>query len=165
MKPVLCLLCLLLTAGGCGFHLRGEGPDLRPAVSDVYLDAAPDSVVARELRARLQDAGVRIDPDGDRDRFTIRVGPEALSNEVLSVSPQTGKAEEYLLVMTIPLTVIAPDGTALADAETVTVTRDYTLEEEAVLSDFREREVIQNELRSEAAARIVRRFSALVRSR
>ena len=162
MKRVVFLLCVLLTAAACGFHLRGEG-SLHAAVSSVYLDAAPDSVVGRELRTRLQDAGVQVDDSGGADRYAIRIGPETLSNEVLSVSPQTGKAEEYLLVMKIPLTVTAPDGRTLADAEAVTVTRDYTLEEEAVLSDFREREVLQDELRGDAAARIIRRFNALVR--
>ena len=85
----------------------------------------------------------------------VRILPESLERRLLSVYP-TGQVAEYELIYGVKYVVQFPDAEAVsADFE---VLRDYQDDPDQVLAKSRELELVLQEMREEAADRIIRRL-------
>lgn len=155
------LVITLLPA--CGFHLRGTGASAASIQAErIMVAAAEGGMVARELRAQLQLAGVRVVNARKDAEYVLRVTDEELQRDVLSVSPRTGKAEEYELTLTVLLTIVGPEREVLVDAERISLVRDFTFDQDAALGKFSEEELLTRELTRETVDQILRRLSAAI---
>ena len=145
---------LALTLAGCGaFQPRGA------------LDL-PGSVQVRggsfELRdaleARLAGSGVRL--AGKGADLVLAVRPGGFRERLLSVEPVRGAAREYQIAYVVRYTLKDGKGQKVLEPGDVKVVRAYRVHQGERLSRTRERAVIRDEMRREAAAAIVRRLHA-----
>src|SRR5690606_35269505 len=102
-----CFLAALLAAvllPACGFHLRGTGTGAASIQAErVYVTADGTSLVVRALRSQLRLAAADLQSKRKDAEYVLHITDERLDRDVLSVSPRTGKAEEYELTLTVLL--------------------------------------------------------------
>lgn len=166
MRIAWLLIPLLFLTAACGFHLRGSQPQAEvDAISSIYIRANRAGDIAREVTARLEQAGITILPEAEQAEYQLTLANERFERDVLSVSAQTGKAEEYRLILTVHMSVTHSDDGLLLDNETVEVSRDYTFDEDAVLGTFSEEQVLREEMTRRVTSQIVSRLNATARNR
>ena len=153
------LPALSLAPAACGFHLRGAQPGGQAEARSVYLHGADAERVRQALRERL---GAAVAARRGEAEYQISVSGESIRQNVLSVSAVTGKVEEFKVNYSCRLSIekIGAE-TALVDNQRLSFSRDYTFDEDAALSKFEERRLIEDELINEAAQAIARRFNAV----
>ena len=151
-------------AQGCGFHLRGQAPAARAEQAQsfsVYLRVADASPLATELRSQLDIAKIKIRDSMEGADYALSVSGERFQQMPLSVSPTTGKVEEYQIVFTLRVNISRADGELLVDNQTLRVSRDYTFDEEAALGKFVEEEGLREELLKQVVDQIIRQLSTV----
>jgi len=170
MRRLFPLLLPLLLLSACGFHLRGSRPQAEvDSVSSVYIRAERAADLAREVTAQLKDADIEVVADPDKAEYLLTLSNSRVERNVLSVNAQTGKAEEYQLLLTVKMSVarmseVHAGGEPLVADEAVQVERDYTFDEDAVLGKYSEEQVLEEEMTQLAANRIIRRLNAAARN-
>ncbi|MFT5131600.1 MAG: LPS-assembly lipoprotein [Gammaproteobacteria bacterium] len=165
MKTQYLIIILLFTLSACGFHLRGSQQSLSMAISEVYVSNTHANEVTNEVRLQLVGSGVKVVESKEMAKFALKLDKESFDRTVLSVSGRTGKVEEYQLTFTVNMSVIDDSGNELLSDEQIYLTREYTFDENAVLSKFGEEQLLRDELVSEAATQIVRRLDVETRSK
>ena len=81
--------------------------------------------------------------------FVVTLKEESFEKSVLSVSPETGKVEEYQVLLKAKMDLVKADGTFIIEDETLTVIRDFAFDETAVLGEFSEESIIQENFKKE----------------
>lgn len=151
-------------AQGCGFHLRGHAPAANAEQAQsfsVYLRVAETSPLAAELRSQLAIARVKIRDSMEGADYALSLSGENFKQTALSVSPTTGKVEEYQIVFTLRVSISRADGELLVDNQALRVFRDYTFDEEAALGKFIEEEGLRTELIKQVVDQIIRQLSTV----
>ncbi|MBI1732581.1 MAG: hypothetical protein HYR49_07400 [Gammaproteobacteria bacterium] len=152
-----------IAAAGCGLHLRGSSTEAEQLQNkSIHLDQDKAPNVALELREILTASEVRLAGKIKEADYVIRVAGEKITRDVLSVSPQTGKVEEFQLTYLVRLTVLRPGAKALLENVPITLQRDFTFDQDAVLGNFSEEETLRDEMAREAAEQVLRRSSAAI---
>jgi LPS-assembly lipoprotein len=163
MRLLLIVAALACTLAGCGFQLRGSSTAAEAlAGRTIHLDADRAPAAGVELRQILNASGVHVARRAKGAEYTIRLAGEKISRDVLSVSPQTGKVEEFQLTYVVLLSVQRAGGETLLDGVPVTLQRDFTFDQDAVLGNFSEEEILRDEMAREAAEQILRRSAAAI---
>ncbi len=168
MRQLILSIALLACLGGCGLHLRGSSADGGADAGGfdawrILLEQSRAQGVWAELREILATSGTQMARNAKQADYVIRLAGERITREVLSVSPRTGKVEEFQLTYRVQLTLQRVGGATLLDAVPVALQRDYTFDQDAVLGNFSEEETLRNEMTREAAEQVVRRSSAAIR--
>ena len=158
------LLAIILTIVGCGFKLRGDY-GLPTGIKQLQLLAAQKNTpLHRVLAKQLQ--GLNIDVwdnttsssyiDEQADAL-VYLTSDRLERRLLSLF-STGQVAEYELVYTIKYQIQFPE----QDPQEIEfdVTREYQDDPDAILAKSRELDLIQNEMRQEAANRIIRQIAS-----
>ena len=151
------ILTLVMTLPTCGFQMRGSQSINVVNISSLDLRSATADELAREVKTQLQLAGVTITSKAD---YTLSLEHENYDRSVLSISPRTGKAEEFQLTLTARMSLAKVDGTDLINNELISVSHDYLFDEDALLGKAAEESVLKANLRRQAAATILRRVHA-----
>ena len=162
MKKAPLLFALSLLLAGCGYHLRGGGgSQVELQDQRIFLVQSKAGNLARELRPLLGDAGANLANTRSDAEYVLSLENEKMDRDVLSVSPQTGKAEEYQLTYTVVMNVsrIGKEKPLVRDQK-IMLQRDFTFDQDAVLGKFSEEELLRDELLREAAEQVLRRLSA-----
>lgn len=163
MHRLLPILALLVAVSGCGLQLRGSSSAATAlAGRQVHVDAPRGLGAAAELREILRASDVKVARLSKGTDYTIRLAGERITRDVLSVSPQTGKVEEFQLNYVVLLTVLGADGRKLVDNAYITLQRDFTFDQDAVMGNFSEEEILRDELAREAAEQALRRTAAAI---
>ena len=158
------LACLALAA--CGFHLRDTRSTVaKLRVESIYVDESGASDLAREVQARLRNTGVNIAESAEAAQFVLLLSREGFRRDVLSVSPRTGKVEEYQLTFSARLSLRETGGEKLLDNDPLTLVRDYTFDQNEMLGKFSEEETLRDELTGDAADQVLRRVGAALSHR
>jgi LPS-assembly lipoprotein len=157
------LTTLLLSA--CGFQLRGSTGLSAEAISSIHVQSPPDSSIATELRSQLQMAGATLAASSEQAGYILVLNNEQYRRSVLSVSPASGKVEEYQMSLGINMTLSAVTTRALIASERISAVRDYTFDENAALAMFTQEAMLREDLSRQIASSIIRRLSAAVESR
>lgn len=159
-KQIWVVVVALSLLAGCGFQLRGtRKADIDAATA--YLQSGPADLLLAHLRRTLAYSGVRTVSSPAKADLVIALGRERIERRVLSVDARTGKVREFELDYTVGLTVRRADGQVLVDDESVELQRDFTFDETAVLGKFEEQALLEQDIRADAAATILRRLEAL----
>jgi LPS-assembly lipoprotein len=158
---IACLALALLS--GCGFHLRGAGdvPALDLKAGRVQVSETRAAGIAAEVRSRLEMAGVDANSAAE-PRYFIQLDNERIDRDVLTVSPRTGKVEEYQLNFLVYLTVADAGGKRLLENVPIALSREYTFDPDGVLGKFSEEETLRTELTRAAADQVLRRVRAVI---
>jgi len=158
-RIVLSLLLLSLLSG-CGFHLRGSPGAATSRLHSVYIRSAYSGTILAEIRAQLQQAGVELSPGPEQAQLVLALEGENYQRSVLSVSPRTGKVEEYQLTLEVYMSVADTDGTVVLGSTRVAAARDYAFDQDSVLGEFTEENTLREDLSRRVATRIIRRLDA-----
>jgi LPS-assembly lipoprotein len=151
------VLLLLAALAACGFHLQGVAR-LPPAFATTRL-VAEDRYTDfhRALGEALRASGSRL--VGADAGATIEVLVDDSGQRVLSVSA-SNTPTEYEVYYTVRYRVRIGDKEALTP-KVLTLTKDYSFNETAVLAKENEQEQIRAALARELAALVMRRLTAL----
>tara|TARA_X000000368_G_scaffold402365_1_gene376212 strand:- start:59 stop:556 length:498 start_codon:yes stop_codon:yes gene_type:complete len=163
MRVRLLLIYVLLLTTACGFHLRGS-QTAKINIDNLYINSASASSLAKEVKLQLSGTGNALADSAQNASFVITIKEESFEKSVLSVSPKTGKVEEYQMLLHAKMDLIKADGTFLLEDEKLTVIRDFAFDENAVLGEFAEESIIQEDLIRRAANQVIRRLQALISS-
>lgn len=158
--PRLAVLSLLLVLTGCGFQLRGDY-DLPPLLERVMVSGP--QFLRDELVVGLRASDAEVVESREAATAIIDLGRERFSERVLSVDPDTGRSREFEVALAVNFRVEAADGTVVAPNQTVELQRDYVFDEDAILGKSRERGVLREEMRRDAAQQILLRLQGLDR--
>ncbi len=153
----LVLLLMVVTAGGCGYQLRGA-VSLPPELDGIHVAGPRD--IGAALTLLLDSGGIQVQSSRDSASAVLRLRDELFDRRVLSVDASTGKEREFELAYRVAFELIGADGEELLPMQTVSLVRDYVFDANAVLGESREQEVLHAEMRRDAATRIVRRITA-----
>ena len=146
---------------GCGYHLRGQSPQVKAEGGYSIHVSAAAGPLADAVKSQLAISGVRV-TDGIKEAdYLLTMSGGAFERQVVSVSPQTGKVEEYLIVFTARISISEAGGEDLVTGQDIRVSGDYAFDEDAALGKFSEEETIREELLEQAAAQIIRRLNTL----
>jgi LPS-assembly lipoprotein len=151
------VVALLPALAACGFHLQGVAR-LPPAFGTTRI-VAEDRYTDfhRALEDALRASGSRL--SGAGATATVEVLTDDSGQRVLSVSA-SNTPTEYEVYYTVRYRVRIGDKEALTP-KLLTLTRDYSFNETAVLAKEQEQEQIRAALARELAALVMRRLSAL----
>ena len=151
------LIVVILSISSCGFQLRGsqQFPEHIKLVEVRSLSAHDPQ--ARALAERLPvyqlDYTRAAAPDEVANTVVIELRPENLDRRLLSVF-RTGQVAEYELIYRVDYRLTFP-GQAPVNS-VVEVLREYQDDPDQVLAKSRELDLILDEMRAEAADRIIR---------
>ena len=154
-------LCLLVTA--CGFHLRGEESAGVPA-DKLYLDIGGSGDIGREVREQLRLTDTTLTETAKESDYILRISNQRYDREVLSVSPRTGKVEEYELTLSATILVATSEGETLVNNERLSATRDYVFDETAVIASGDEQQLLREEMTRQIANLALLRARSAIRN-
>ena len=160
-SPVLILAFLLMVLSACGFQLRGANLQALQN-ANIFVQSSNANVLTAEVKRQLLDADISpVSSAADAD-YIVTLSNESFNRKILSVSPTTGKVEEYEVTYTAMLKITTLDESSTARTEPVSATRDYTFDEGSVLSKFREESVLKKDITKQVAATVLRRLRAVI---
>jgi LPS-assembly lipoprotein len=160
----ICILTIILSIVGCGFKLRGDY-GLPAGIEQLQLLAVQKNTpLYRILWKQLQGFNIELlDNTASTKQVDQKIDAivyltsDKLERRLLSLF-STGQVAEYELVYTIKYHIQFP----AQEAQEIEfdVTREYQDDPDAVLAKSRELDLIQKEMRQEAANRIIRRIAS-----
>ena len=162
MKLHSLLLVLSICVSACGFHLRGSQIG-ELDVSSIHVQSHGAAKLASIVKTQLQIVGIETVDNATEAEYVLQLKDESFKRNVLSVSPRTGKVEEFELVYTAQMAVSQADGTPVMPGDSIRVVRDYTFDEDAVLGKFTEERLLQEDLTRRAASQVLRRLQAVLK--
>lgn len=160
------LLFLMAQLVACGFQLRGS-INLSSDMSPIYLEQNSVFDLAREIKSLLISNRIELVKNVQQSKSQLVLLNETKSQRVLSVDG-SGRAREYLLsykvnfAITVTQKKTAKNTAAqnLLDQDTLTVTRTWLFDPDAVLAVTNEAELLYTDMRREAARLILLKLNA-----
>ncbi|MDC8830900.1 LPS assembly lipoprotein LptE [Alteromonas sp. chi3] len=155
------VLLTTLVLASCGFHLRSD--KILPSNTNyLHIESTTrNAPLLRALKVRMDvyqiDGGTEAKPVYEDTTITIRLQPEKLDRRLLSVFA-TGQVAEYELIYSVRYTVTFPDGKQVSNF--FEVLREYQDDPDQVLAKSRELNLVLDEMRLDAADRIIRLLSS-----
>lgn len=159
MRSVAVYVFIFITLSACGFQMRGTDSLTVANFNRLNLRSVSADTLTREVRAQLQLAGVAESSGAD---YTLTIANENYKRSILSVSPKTGKAEEFQLTLSARISISKTGQKDLVSNEAITASRDYLFDEDALLGKASEERQLRANLRRQLAAAIIRRLEATV---
>ena len=157
---VLLLLAGLLAA--CGFQPRGALPipaDLGPVRVET---SDPYSPLAQELARALTRAGAEAASEDATSPARLRVISESWGTRPLSVD-ERAQVREYATLYRVEFELVGADGKERVPRQSVELSRDYVYDNLASAGTPAEQALVQEELRRDMTAAVLRRLDAALR--
>lgn len=142
----------------CGFHLRGShGFNL----TSVWVESEGADRVAHLVKWVLTEEGVPLAKTAKESQVILYLRQEIVDKRVLSVSAHSGNVAELELNLRISMEIRKPNEEIVSEKQTISLVRDYSFDETAVLAMGTEEEVIREELLHDAVAQVIRRLESV----
>jgi LPS-assembly lipoprotein len=161
LRLVITALLAAALVSACGFRARGS-VTLPEDFREVYVDAPIE--IADEIAIFLDSGGASIAGVRSEADAVIKVLSESYDERVMSVDATTGKAREFELLYAFDFSIRMKDGIMLIPPEHVVVRRIYLFDPTDVIGGRRNIEVLRQDMRREAAGRIIRLTEAALGS-
>ncbi|HSC06208.1 MAG TPA: LPS assembly lipoprotein LptE [Steroidobacteraceae bacterium] len=153
------ILLFALALAACGFHRQGVRP-VSPVMKLTYLDARDErSDFLRGLSSALEANGATLAATRDGATAILSVERDETGQRVLSVSARNTPTE-YEIYYTVTYSVTA-GGEELLAPRTITLTRDYSFDEEALLAKQHEEEFLRESLARDLVSQVMRSLASL----
>lgn len=155
MRRWIVVVALLLSA--CGFHLRGAYTlpfDTliinQPAITELH------AVLKRNIEASTQ---TRVVTDIKDAQAALLVLGDGQTKNILSLN-SAGRVREYQLVRTFVFKVIDAKGGEYLPQSTITLSREMTFDDAAVLSKEAEESLLWRDIQNDLVQQLLRRLAA-----
>lgn len=154
---------LICSLSACGFKLRNDY-QLAQQLQQVQLSSSERHAKLQSTLAQrliFLDVSVNQDTSSFRPQVaTLILQPEKLERKLLSLFP-SGQVAEYELLYQVTYSYLPADATGTTEANEFefVLSREYQDDPDQVLAKSRELELILDELREQAAQRIIRTLS------
>lgn len=153
----LMILCLGLTA--CGFHLRGKTP-LPEQMKKLYLQSdAPYTPFMIQLEQLLSHMGSDLVKDPADADITLKISGQYFTTSTFSQSASSNTTQ-YTMQYFYTYELLGKKGSTYYGPKTLSLKQNYTVNEDAVLSNGNETSQIQEELQSNAVYQLVEQFNS-----
>jgi LPS-assembly lipoprotein len=153
---LLCALALSLAA--CGFTLRGAR-ELPPGMAVTYVQAGtPGSPLATYLKSFLRESSVRPVDQAMPDAAVLKVR-DSTKRRVLSVDTNA-KAREFEVQYSATFSLSIPGVESELPEKTITLSRDYVFDRQAVLAVNEEEAMLLQDMQRELARMIIEQIAA-----
>lgn len=146
---------MLLSLAGCGFQLRG---DAASGLRAVHVSADGASGVAVELRRALAATPKGLVPQAKDAELNVRILAETTEKTIQTLTG-AGRVYDYLLRLRVRYRATDATGNELIAPTEFELRRVITYSETAPLAKEAEERLLFDDMRSEAAARILRRVA------
>jgi LPS-assembly lipoprotein len=149
----------VLLGAGCGFRLAGSGP-LPAALVHPYLELKdPYTDFSREFERQLGGAGAKLQSARAGASATIEVSKDLVKQTTLAVSANNIPTL-YELTYSVTFAVHG-DGKELMAPQTITVSKDYSFEENALLAKEHEADILRAQMARDLVAIAMHRLANL----
>lgn len=148
-------LALLLALAGCGFQLRG---DAASGLRSVHVSAEGASGIAVELRRLLAATPGGAVAQAKDAEIHLRILSETTEKTIQTLTG-AGRVYDYLMRLRVRYRVTDRAGNELIAPTEFELRRVITYSETAPLAKEAEERLLYEDMRGEAAARILRRVS------
>ena len=149
----------MLSLVACGFQLQGA-LTTPVEMQRTYLDAVdPQSQFVRQLRTRLKQSGVQLVESPAEATATLAIRFDETDQRVLSVSARNVPTE-YEVYYTIDYELSAGTETLL-EAQSLTLTRDYTYDSTLVLGKSQEEQLLRDAIVDDLVRVVLKQISSL----
>jgi len=161
------LLLLFITSissllSACGWRLRG-GVDLPPVMAKTYIQGvAPFSELGVQLKNTLNSADAKVVSDAKQATASLIIMGNELTRRVLALD-NSGRASEYELNYVLRFKVLGENGRELVPAQSVTATRDYLFDPDAILAKSDEEARLRKDMLRLAVQQMFFRINASLR--
>lgn len=153
------LLLALILLAGCGFQLRGSVA-LPGNIAPVYIQGLGEYDDLRlELAQIFSFSDIQVSADPQAAASTLKISNRSSDRRVLSVDGN-GNVAEYELHEGAQFTLLAADGSALVESQTVNTITTYLNAETEVLGKQQEEGTLRQDLRRDLASQIMQRLQA-----
>ena len=151
------VLMLVIGLNACGFKLRGSGA-LRPEMQRVYIEEAYlESNFGRKLNLALQARGGSVVTNREQATGILELSEPEDNRRLLSVNT-LAQARDYLLALTVILTLKDAQGKALLSNQNVEVRRELVADPNNVLGSDQEAQRLFTEMEQELVQAILMRL-------
>lgn len=158
MRALLTLVAALLVSS-CGFQLQGRTPLPEP-LRVSYVDAQDmQSDFVQGLRKSLLNSGARVTNQRGTASAVVKILTDEVTTRILTVSA-ANLPREYELTYTVRFSVTGQDAELLSPQE-VSVTRDYSFDERALLAKEHEEAILREALARDLVGIVMRRLASL----
>ncbi len=153
------IVVLLLALAGCGFHRQGTAP--MPEVMKLIYVESGDALTEfqRELRTSLTVSGVKLVDKRDEASALLLISKDQTGRRVLSVSARN-TPREFEIFYTVTYSIVA-EGRQLLPPQTLSLTRDYSFDEQALLAKEEEEDILRHALAKDLVGIVMRQLSSL----
>lgn len=150
-------LLLSLLLAGCGFRLRGSYL-LPEQLSTLYVQSHDEySEVSQQLKRLLKANNTQLLSQASPEYPVVQLQGDKLDRRTLSIF-SNGQVAEYELIYSVEYALRLPQQDATK--QKVEIYRNYQDDPDAALAKSKELELIINEMRQQAADRIMRQLAA-----
>ncbi|QHI98690.1 hypothetical protein GT347_12235 [Xylophilus rhododendri] len=146
---------------GCGFHLR-QAPTF--AFKKIYLNGAPASTLAAELRRNLQaGTGLQVTRElSQRDSSDVILDILQDQRERIVLGYNTnGQVREFQLRVRVRFSLRTPDDREILPSTELLLQQDQSYDESLALAKEQEAQLIYRNLQSDVVQQILRRLAAV----
>ncbi len=154
-------LALVTSLYACGFQLRGS-INLSSEMSPIYIEQNSVFDLAREIKTLLAANQIAMAETAAQSKSQLILLDDNKSQSVLSVDG-SGQAREYLLTYKVNFVIKVNQknrAQVVVVPDSLTVSRTWLFDPEAVLAVTNEAELLYNDMRREAARLILLKINA-----
>jgi LPS-assembly lipoprotein len=158
MRTRYAFLFAMVLLSGCGFKLRGlvTMPTWLTNVAIIVKEAHRDFIPM--LRDPLQGYGISVTTDPLKASYWLIIEKDSEQRQLTSVGAST-TPRQYELTYSVIFSVMKANGEPIITSNTVSVTRQFTVNNNRILGSDSEGMMINNEMRHDAALQIINRIS------
>jgi LPS-assembly lipoprotein len=157
---IVSLLCLAVLAG-CGFQLRGTGPNSgNLPFKSIHVAASDNSNFANTLKRYIAASGTEVTSDPKAAEAVMEVLSERQDKSILSRNSQ-GRVREYTLQYTLRFRVKNNKNAEFLPASEIALRRTISFNESAVLAKESEETMLYRDMQNDMVQQVVRRMAAI----
>ncbi|MHB8211409.1 MAG: LPS-assembly lipoprotein LptE [Acidithiobacillus sp.] len=144
---------LALLLGGCGFHLQ-TGATIPPKLTGLRVvgSGSAGGSLAEAVHRELQRDGNKATPDGPQ----IQIDSAYVSQRIISMSPDSGVALEFLNTLHAEFSVIGSDQKVLLAAQPLLIENSFSYNSASPLGTNEQQVTVQRLLMEQGARQILR---------
>lgn len=165
MKTHACKVILLYFAfvllSGCGFHLRGfyDIQSKIPTLSIIMRDNVTHSDLEGMIKNQLRVYNVIVNDDIHATPYWLIIEGDKLNQQINSISSST-TPRQYQLIYTVNFKLQHATGNNKIPLQSVIIVRELTVNSDRILASNDESDILEREMRKDAAVQIVNRIGA-----